>query len=281
MEEAGDGGGQGGQGQGGQGQGGAWYDGFKAPEVKEWLKAYGDSYPDPESVALKAFNLEKFVGADKAGRGVITPKPDAKPEEWAEFYRKVGGVPDKPDGYKVADDLAKDPFVGKFREFAHKAGMPPTFFTGMLDWYTSEAKAIEEQQVNAFSAQAERDLLDLKTEWAGAEYDKNIELGRRAAKQFIPYETQQELENTLASLEGAIGTKNMLKLWASIGQGLGEHNFVMGEGSGGHGGTTAEGARMKIAELKKDSAWNARFAAGDADARAEWDRLHKIGYSNQ
>ena len=73
--------------------GGAWYDSFKDPETKEWLKAYGTAYPDPESVARKALNLEKFVGSEKSGRGIVMPKPEDDPKVWRDFFAKVGGAP--------------------------------------------------------------------------------------------------------------------------------------------------------------------------------------------
>ena len=127
--EGGEGGGAGG-GAGGEGGGasGAWYDSFQDVGVKDWLKSYNDAYPNPEAVAQKAYNLERFVGAEKSGRGVITPKKDAPAQEWQEFYRKVGGVPEKPDGYKLPEEFASDAMAANFREYAHKNAMPPMFF---------------------------------------------------------------------------------------------------------------------------------------------------------
>ena len=266
---------------------GKWYDEFKDPAVKEWLGSYGESYPNPESVALKALNLEKFVGADKSGRGVIAPKPDAKPEEWQEFYRKVGGVPEKSDGYKlpadldpaIAESFASDPMVASFREFAHKSGMPPVFFESAMKWYVNEQTGGMEKTMKEFEQASERDMADLKSEWQGVEFDKNTELGRRAARQFMPHENDADLEVNLQRIEGALGTKATLKLWAAIGAAMGEHGFESGEGNGGNGRLTAEGARVRIDALKKDIGFQAKFAAGDSDARSEWDRLHAVAYS--
>lgn len=270
---------------GGDGEGGipkdAWYAGFKDTTVRDWLHAYKGAYPSAEAVAQKALNLEKFVGAEKAGRGIIVPKSDAKPEEWQAFWKKVGGVPEKADGYQVKDaELAKDPLVGKFREHAHKIGMPPAFFDAALSFYQSEMKGAADAQMKDFETKAEADMLALKTDWPGIEYDKNIELGRRAAKAFIPHKDAAELENVLARMEGALGTKMTMQLWASIGAGLTEHGFV-GEGGaggagGGGGGMTREGARLEIAALKQDREFASKLVNGDADAKAKWDRLHKI-----
>lgn len=270
----------------GSAAGGAWYDSFQDQGAKDWLKSYGDAYPNPEAVAIKALNLEKFVGAEKAGRGVIAPKPDAKPEEWQEFYKKVGGVPPDPTGYKlpatlkpeIATALKDDPMVAAFREHAHKIGMPQMHFESALEWYVNQGTTSEEAEIANLSAAAEKDMSDLRQEWRGVEYDKNIEMGRRAAKEFIPHESESELQETLLKMEGALGTKQLLKLWASIGSAMGEHKFEGGEGHGAVGSMTPEMARIRIAALKQDSGFSAKLGSGDAESRAEWDKLHKIAY---
>jgi hypothetical protein len=240
----------------------------------------GDAYKSgPEAVVDKAFNLEKFLGADKAGRGVIIPKADAKPEEWRAFYAKVGGVPEKPEGYKIPDALAKDPIIAKLRERAHALGVPPALFGGVLETFAAESAGLAERQATEFAATAQREVEALYAEWgATGEKDKNIELSRRAARTFIPHETPEQLAETLNKIEGAIGAAATLKLFASIGNGLGEHNFIQGDGNGGMGGMTPEAARMRINDLRNDAEFAKKLLNADADAKAEWDRLHKIGF---
>lgn len=294
MEEAGEGGdpGAGGAGAGGAGAAPAskWYDSFQDPATKEWLGAYGDAYPNAEAVATKALNLEKFIGAEKAGRGVVAPKADAKPEEWQQFYKKIGGVPDKPDGYKmpanvdqnIAAALSSDPLVAAFREHAHKSGMPPMFFESAMEWYANTAQNKEQGMIDEFSAKAEQDIADLKNEWRGVEFDKNTELGRRAAQQFIPHADQTEFEDKLTRIEGALGTKETLKLFASIGASMGEHGFEGGGGDGNmNGGMTPASARVRISQLKADSSFAAKLGSGDVAAKTEWDLLHKLGYGGE
>lgn len=260
----------------------AWFDGFKDPAAKEWLKSMNGAYPDAESLALKALNLEKFIGADKAGRGIIVPKADAKPEEWKAFWTKVGGVPEKADGYKLPDALAKDALAGKFREFAHGKGMPPQFFEAAMEFIGKELETHKLGDAAEFSKASETDLLKLREEWKGIEYDKNVELARRAAKTFIPHESAEKLTETLAKMEGALGTAAFMKLWASIGGAMAEHGFVGGEPGGGFaGGMTVEAAKVRIRELQADKAWGAKFAQGDAEAKAEWDKLNKIAATPQ
>ena len=270
-----------GGGSGGTGAAAAWYDGFKDPVAKEWLKSYNGAYPDAESVALKALNLEKFLGAEKAGRGVIIPKSDAKPEEWKAFYSKIGRAPEKPEGYKIPEGMkADDPVLREFQSLAHKMGMPADHWTETMSWYTGLAKKTQDRQLAEFEAKGERELSELRTEWGNA-YDRKAELGQRAAAAFVPASTPEQRTELLTRIEGAIGTKATLQLFANIGEQLGEHGFVDGEGTVTGGGVTPEAARVRIEQLKGDREWGKGLINGDADKRAEWDRLHQVAYGKK
>jgi hypothetical protein len=255
-----------------------WYDSFKDQATKDWLKSYQNAYPDAESVANKAMNLEKFVGADKAGRGVIVPGPSAKPEDWQAFYRKVGGVPEKPDGYKLPPGLDKDPMAVAFREFAHSKGIPPMFHDAALEFYTAQAKKTVDTQVAEFERRGEQEMNELRTEWQGNDYVVNVELGKRAAKAFLPHESPEQLQEMITKMEGALGTKMVMKMFAQIGKSIGEHGFVEGDTPVNSGGMDPNSAKARIVDLQRDKDWQKRFIAGGADEKAEWERLHKVAY---
>lgn len=267
--------------------GDAWYKTFKDEPTKAWLHSYKGAYPDPEAVAAKAMNLEKFVGVEKSGRGVIIPKEDDKPEVWQAFWKKVGNVPEKADGYKLpaslkpemVAELEKDPMIGKFREHALKHAVPPAHFQAMLEWYANETAGMREQGIANIERDSSADHLKLKTEWK-QDYDKNIELGRRAAHQFVPAADAKERSELIHKIESVLGTERTFKMFQAIGAGLGEHAFVQGAGDGG-GGLTPEGARVKIDELKKDKEWTAKMINGNVEHKAEWDRLHRIAFGTQ
>lgn len=266
----------------GAGSGGqpAWYDSFESQETKDWLKAYGPAYPNAEAVTMKALNLEKFLGAEKAGRGVIVPKADAKPEEWRAFYAKAGGVPEKPEGYKIENEkLAKDPILNKLKTEAHKIGMPPAMFNAITAFYGAEVAAAEAAQTAEFETFATGQLNELKTEWGG-EYDKKATFGQRAVATFIPGSPEQR-QTILNKMEGALGTKVTMQLWASIGEAIGEHGFIDGGASPNNGGMTPEAARMRINELKGDTEWGKKFINGGAEEKLLWDKLHRIGFPQE
>ena len=252
-----------------------YYEGFQNAEVRDWIKSMPNAYPTPESVAAKAYNLEKFLGAEKAGRGVILPKSDAKPEEWKTFFQKSGLVPEKNDGYKVNEKLAKDPFTAKFREFAHGVGMPSPVFEAVTGFIAQESDKRAQESLDKFSAQADREMTELETEW-GDKYDANAELGQRAASTFIPHKDKDELEEILTKMEGVLGTKFTMQLWANIGKGISEHAFVMGDAVMHDGSMTVESARAQVRTLMNDAEFAAKLSKGDAESVAKWNKLNAV-----
>lgn len=260
-----------------------WYDGFKDPATKEWMKSFNaDAYPDAEAIASKAMNLEKFVGAEKAGRGVIIPKSDAKPEEWQAFFKKTGLIPEKPDGYKVDAKYAAEPFIAKLREQAHKLGVPAPMFEGLVGFINAENEGAEAAEQKQFEEQTRKELAEIAAEW-GDNRDANIENGRRASKAFMPHTDDKDLKAKMQKFEGVMGTKFMMNFWANLGKKMGEHNFHGGDGKGGmgDGGMSPEGARIRVAQLKADKEFGKKIANNDAAAMKEWTELHAIGWPDQ
>ena len=246
--------------------------------------------PAPKPAAPAPAKAPPKKGDDEDDKDEPDAKPDAKPEEWQAFYKKIGSVPEDPTGYKIpadiapeiASQLADDPMMKAFREHAHTIGMPPMFFESAVKWYIDQSAGGEEAMIADFTKKSEADLMSLKTEWPGVEYDKNVELGRRAAREFLPHENDDEFTEKMSRIEGALGTKETMKLWAAIGGSIGEAGFVSGEGNGNvNGGMSPEAARVRIDSLKKDPAFAAKLLNNDADARAEWDRLHKTAYTDK
>lgn len=198
------------------------------------------------------------------------PGDDATPEQMAEFYKALGR-PEKAEDYGIA---APDGVDGGFAKDAaawmHEAGLnakQANALAGKWNEYVAAQQAAAEQQ---FQVQAENDMATLQKEW-GQNYDRNIELARRAARGFGVDQP------SLDKIERAIGTKGLMSMFANIGQGLGEHSFE-GNGNANPFGMTPEAARVRIQDLKADKAWRDKFLAGDAEAKSEWDRLHRIGY---
>lgn len=246
---------------------GNWYDSY-GDDVKGLAQVKG--WKDPADVVSSYANLEKLLGADKAGRGLVLPKDDADPSEWGQVYDKLGR-PQSADEYKLP---VPEGDTGEFAKLAagkfHELGLTAKQAEALAGWYNEQAGGIQAKQGEMMAQNAERELAELQQAW-GKDYDANIEAGRRAARQF------EVSEDMLTAIEGSIGTKAMLEMFSKIGKGLGEDSFVNGNQSNAFG-MSPEAARVRIGQLKADKEWAGKYLSGNADARAEMERLLKSAY---
>lgn len=245
----------------------SWYGAFPE-DVRGFVENKG--WKDPSDAITGYINLEKFLGADKAGRGLVLPKDDATPDEWGQVYDRLGR-PKSADEYKLP---VPEGDTGEFAKVAagkfHELGLTAKQAESLANWYNEQSQAMATSRMNQAGVNAEQQMAQLQQEW-GKEYDTNIEAGRRAARQFGVG------EEMLVKMEDALGTGEMLKFFAKIGRGMGEDSFVSGEGSGKFG-MSPEAARVRINQLKTDPEWTAKYLNGNADARAEMERLMRAGY---
>lgn len=117
--------------------------------------------------------LGKYKTLDEAARGFLEaqklvgdsirpPKPDAKPEEWAAFHKKLG-VPDTPDAYalelpSLPEGLAWQPDqLAGFRSVAHAAGITPKQAQALIGWYTEYTMKLHESGIGNDARQAQAD----------------------------------------------------------------------------------------------------------------------------
>lgn len=258
----------------GAGPGGEWFTGIKDEAVRGWVQSKG--FKDPEAAAQSAWHLEKLLGADKAGRSILLPKDEKDEAGYRAVLAKLG-MPEKPDGYGFNPEGVDAELLSRTSAHFHKLGLTKAQAAGLMEFIGAENKALEEAEAKAdetFTTQSAKEFDELKGKW-GADSDRNIELARRAARQFLPKEQAGEL---MDKMERAIGTRAMLEFFHAVGAGLGESS-VDGGGSGGgngFGGMSVEGARARLSELRKDPEYVKAWANGDAAKRKEIADLDKI-----
>ena len=236
-----------------------WYDKFESTEVKEWVGKVG--LKSPEAAAMKAYNQEKFLGADKAGRGIVLPSDASDKAAWEQVYNRIGR-PEKPDGYKLPEgELAK-----AIAPILHEAGVTQSGAERIANWW-NEHQQVQQQQAEA---KATSELEGVKKEWGG-EYEQRVELARRAGREV----GLTEQEGT--ALVHAFGTKRALEVMHFFGKQMGE-NKVAGMSQPGQSGfgMNKEDASSRIDNLKRDKAWTARYLQGDTAARLELSKLLEI-----
>lgn len=241
-----------------------WYDSFADATTKEWTAAKG--WKSPEAAAQSAWHLEKLLGADKAGRGVIWPKDETDVDGWNTVYKKLGR-PDAPEGYDLKlEDGADDSYLKHILPHLHKAGVPKGQAKALFEAHQSYAQQYHEQQQAEQAQKQEAQFAALQKEW-GAEFEQKAEISRRAIK--IAGLSKEQAE----AIEDAIGIDVAAKVFAELGQSYVEH---ASPGNFNTGGDTATSARARIKELTSDADFATRLLNGDVAAKAEWDKLHKI-----
>lgn len=123
-----------------------------------------------------------------------------------------------------------------------------------------------------FSQQAAVDLQDLQREW-GDKFDQQAELARRARRE------AGLTDDDGKAIERALGLKKAASVFAKLGQQFAEAPMKGDAGApAGRFGNTPEDAKARIDALKRDTGWTAKYLSGDADARAEFERLHRIAF---
>lgn len=158
---------------------------------------------------------------------VKLPGKDATPEQWAEFYKAVG-APDTPEAYALpVPEGADGEFAKTAATWFKDAGLLPQqaqALAGKWNEFTAAqaaaAEAAETQRIAQLDQRNKAEEASLKTEW-GQSHDANMELARRAVRQFIPSEKAGDV---IAALEDRLGYAETIKLMHSIGKGLGEHD---------------------------------------------------------
>jgi hypothetical protein len=158
---------------------------------------------------------------------VKLPGKDAPPEAWAEFYKQIG-APDKAEAYELPVPEGQD---GEFAKTAatwfKDAGLLPQQAQALAGKWNefsaaqaAAAEAAETQRIAQLEQRNKAEEASLKTEW-GQSHDANMELARRAVRQFIPSEKAADV---VSALEDKLGYAETIKLMHAIGKGLGEHD---------------------------------------------------------
>jgi hypothetical protein len=231
------------------------------------------AWTEPAQVLDGYRNLERLLGADRAGNSVILPKADATPAEREAFFNRLGR-PAEPAGYKVEvpKEFGDAEFAKEAQAAFHKLGLTKDQGEELVKWWNSKAggmtEAAKQARVDAFNT----DQAALKAEW-GAAHGQRVEEARAAAKALGL--SGEDLDR----LDASLGHKGTMTLLQKIGTRVMEPEFVSGGRPAGFGGQmTPAQAKAKLDELMHDKAWVARFAQGDANARAEKEKLVGFAY---
>lgn len=237
--DAGGGGGDGaggaaaGAGEGAGGQGGAGAAGDKGAgasgSAANWrdgldgeLRTFADRLESPHDAVKSAFNLRKEISTR-----IKLPGKDAKPED-VSAYRKAVGAPEKADDYFQAADGESDTdkaVQAKVAEVLHKHHVPAAA--------AGELKAVVAELGQSIQAENDRVAIEarqnahasLKKEW-GADFEGNVELAARAAREFGGDEFLDFVSSTHINGQKLGDHPNFIKVFGKIGRRMGEGGFI-------------------------------------------------------
>lgn len=247
----------------------SWYSGFD-----EMTRGYVEQkgFKDPAAVVNSYQNLEKLMGHERAGRTMVLPKDDQDTETLGKIYDRLGR-PAAPEDYKLP---VPEGDQGEFAKIAaskfHELGLSSKQGQALAEWFNGHGSELQKQQEAQFERQRDEDFSKLEQEW-GDQFNVRAEVARRAMREagLTPEEG--------AMLERTLGVHKAAKAFEFFGKMFSEHGGKGFDNSGGGKfSTTPEEAKARINSLTQDKAWQQRYFSGDADARAEMDRLQKTAY---
>lgn len=219
-------------------------------------------------------NLEKLTGAP-ADQIIRLPGKDAKPEDWRKNVWGRLGLPTDAKGYAIEiPKTGGDPALVEWaRTTMHEIGVPKGMGEALAKKFMEHVAGATEKYGQERSTKNEAGKLALGKEW-GAAHDQNIGIAKKAAGALGV--TAEQIDQ----LEQVMGYDGVMKFFHSAGSKIGEDSFISGDGKGGSkvttvGALTPAAARDRLNQLKTDKAWVAKYASGDAEAKAEMERLQK------
>jgi hypothetical protein len=217
-------------------------------------------------------NLEKLLGADKAGNAVVIPKADADPKDWAQVYDKLGR-PGDPKGYKVnTPEGGNKEFQDQVLTKIHELGLTKNQGEALVNWYNETAQGQIAAQQQAKAAQFQQDDSAIHQEW-GAAYTQNLAQAQSAARA-LGLDAA-----TIDKISDALGHKGTLQLLQKIGSKAAESDFVSGDSNNRFGNIMSPPqAKSEIKSLMGDKDFVSKYLAKNAEAVARMTQLQQWAY---
>lgn len=225
-----------------------------------------------------------MTGMDK-NQIVAVPK-DGDEKAWREFYSKLG-APENADGYKEHEFKRKDgsvreynaDFLKEFKGAAHKLGLTPQQFKGVLDWYIPLVDKEDEGKYAARDKSLNDTREQLKQEW-GAKYDTQVKKIDQLLEIYDPEnKIWPEVEKS-----GLVGNKALWDMLGRMAEDIAEDSLHDG-GQPAGGAKTPNEAMMEINRRMGDPEWTKIWQDGGHPRHKEYvselEELYKFAYPAQ
>ena len=236
-------------------------------DLKGMIDAKGWKSPGD---ALQSYRqLEEFMGADKAGRGLVMPKSEDDSKGFDKIYKALGR-PESPEGYELLGAVKEGEYdkgyLDAMGQAMHQAGLSKRQALALTNANQAQFQAMQQAQADAHQAEVAEAQASLSAE------DK--ELARRGFR-FLELEAKDAV-----AIEHYLGVKKAAGIFAKIGRAMGEDSPIDGaKGSGLQ--TSAADAKRRMDERYADPLFLQRFTNGDKSAISEMEELAKRATSGE
>lgn len=181
-----------------------------------------EAIKDIKNLAKSYVHGKRMIGADK----IPVPGKHATDDDWANVFKKLG-LPDA-DKYDVKFPETYDQdFTKSLKEVLHKNGVLPKQAQQLVDFYNNYASEAIKKSEEYKTTEMTKKFDALKREW-GDSFNKNTEIAKHTFQKFVDQETMQYLTDA-----GFTKDPVVFKVFAKIGEMLGEDKVVDPKGSGG------------------------------------------------
>lgn len=238
-----------------------WFESDKIDaETRDWLTSKGYAIEDATEAAVRAARgqreAEKKLGA---GADALLQKPKEGQDvgAWLKQHGAVFGIPDAPDKYdlkqpEMPEGVAWDSSLeAAARAKAHELGLTTAQLQGVTELY-AQYTGQTVQSLTTAEKKAEADLRGALAQDWGDQTDAKITLARQAASAMAEAASldAEGLSATLSLLSKEAGDAGVMRLFAAIGEAMGEDGLKgFGKGATNMGLSPVE-ARQRLEAIQ-------------------------------
>lgn len=230
-----------------------------ATSGQSWLSSIPENLRDNEAfkgIEKSSDAWQEFVDLKvNSANSVKIPGEDATDEERTSFLDKLGR-PETPDKYSftkpddISDDLYSKEEEQVFKEAFHSVGLTDTAAKTLWSKYYEMAAKGKADQEQAKKTEFDKAVNSLKDEWKGDTFKKNTEIAHRVfTNVFKDDETKKAatkfFEDTKVNGLSLGDNPMMLKVFARLGQLMGDDFIGMGNNGNSTGGDSEENLAKK------------------------------------
>ena len=195
-----------------------WWSGIEEEPIREYMET--KNYANPYEAARAAWNANKML--NNPDGAVTLPTDKSTPEQWNEFYTKLGRPAEAAEyDFKLGDDIVEDPAMTEFgKGLLHTLGVPaskaPEAAAAWNEFVAKQSGAALEAQ----RAENEQRLTALEEKWEGAEQLNEMKAAGQRAVKALGLSNEQ-----IQNIEANIGSADIVELLAMIGSKAPEGTF--------------------------------------------------------